>query len=66
MFVKRFIYQKWKGLEVDQNILKRYDIEIQSIEAYIKSYHYSNFDSAYRNFDRQDMLLLDPEFRESG
>lgn len=31
---------------------------IRSIEAYIKTYHYSNFDQAYKQFDRSALVLL--------
>ena len=35
---------------------------ILSIEAYIKAYHYSNFDEVYAEFDRDNNYLLDPIF----
>ena len=46
MFVKKFILKQWEGQSDDVNadIVKRFGEQIQSIEAYIKSYHYTNFD----------------------
>ena len=41
-------------------------MQIESIEAYIKAYHYSNFDTAYKLFDKQEMILLDAEYREKA
>ena len=35
---------------------------IQSIKAYIKAYHYSNFEEVYAQFDRDTNYLLDPSF----
>jgi hypothetical protein len=32
---------------------------MKSIEAYIKTYHYANFEQAYKRFDRINMLLVD-------
>eukprot|EP00347_Sterkiella_histriomuscorum_P022834 403336976 len=66
MFVKRFLFQIQQGKNVNPECLQRFKIQIDSIEAYIKAYHYSNFDTAYQTFDKQDLLLLDPEFKDSG
>lgn len=69
MFVKKFLfqYQKLKGLVGDNSpfIFSKDKLEEQivSIEAYIKAYHYSNFDKVYRTFDREDKLLLDSQFQ---
>jgi hypothetical protein len=51
---------------VSDDVLQRFDFQIQSIEAYIRAYHYSNFDQAYKTFDREDLVLMDPDFRDSG
>lgn len=29
-------------------------------------YHYSNFDEVYKKFDRNDLILLDEDFRGAG
>lgn len=32
------------------------------IEAYIKTYHYSNFDEVYKAFDKKTLALLDENY----
>ena len=49
MFVKKFLFQK----QIQIQIINKYKLEvfqkqIESIEAYIKAYHYSNFDIVYK------------------
>ncbi|CDW84749.1 UNKNOWN [Stylonychia lemnae] len=66
MFVKRFLYQQQMQYAFPEENMNRFKYQIESVEAYIKAYHYSNFDSVYKQFDRQEMILLDPQFRESG
>lgn len=66
MFVKKFMHQHQKGRQLaGENspfIFSKFKLEEQiiSVEAYIKAYHYSNFDVIYKTFDREDKLLVDP------
>ena len=68
MFVKKFLFQKYYGEreKVVDDIVNRFDQQIRSIEAYIKVYHYSNFLEVYRKFDREELVLLDEDFRGAG
>ena len=65
MFVKKFLFYSTvdttgsKRPEINSDSLLNFDREIRCIEAYIKVYHYSNFDLAYLQFDRQENLILD-------
>ena len=51
MFVKRYMLTSPESHLAQQ---------IEAIEEYIKTYHYSNFDKVYGIFDREDEYLLDP------
>lgn len=65
MFVKKFLYQQMTIMNTPDYKLQLLKVQIDSIEAYIQTYHYANFREAYDRFDRQEMLLLDPFFRET-
>lgn len=52
MFVKRFMLTSPESALAQQ---------IEAIEEYIKTYHYSNFDKVYGVFDREEEYLLDPK-----
>ena len=47
---------------MSQSTMQNFQDQILSIEAYIKAYHYSNFDEVYAEFDRDNNYLLDPIF----
>lgn len=50
-------------------VAKRREEQINCIEAYIKAYHYANFDEVYREFDKNTLVLLSKDyghFRESS
>ena len=36
--------------------------QIHCIEAYIKAYHYSNFDETYSGFDKKTQVLLSNDY----
>lgn len=65
MFVKKCLFLKqlergYAGEESPFVLSKdRFSNQIESIEAYIKAYHYSNFDEVYRSFDRKEQVLVD-------
>lgn len=60
MFVKHFLLQTQKKYKphIAQERLK----QIECIMAYVKEYHYINFDENYAEFDRSSYVLLAPEF----
>ena len=66
MFVKRFLYksQEIRGFlgsgSPFKNSKSRFKDQIESIEAYIKTYHYSNFDEVYQQFDKKERYLINP------
>jgi hypothetical protein len=49
--------------KVDLSYVNQKRIEIESIEAYIKTYHVYNFDKVYQAFD-SDQFLLDSSYKE--
>lgn len=59
MFVKKFLNRQYSNQDL---LVKGGNLTLDSIEAYIKHYHYSNFDDAYARFDRRDMILLDHKY----
>jgi hypothetical protein len=42
----------------DKRIATARENQIRCIEAYIKAYHYSNFDESYKSFDKKTQVLL--------
>jgi len=70
--VKKFLFQRQtqKGYIGQYSPFKasknKFRDQIESILAYIKQYHYSNFEDVYAKFDRTENILLDPGFLEGG
>ena len=54
MFVKKFLLQRQMSGSFTLPLTRIEQANIDSIEAYIKTYHYSNFDKVYSQFDRED------------
>ena len=51
MHVKKFLLQQYKLKGLGLSHLERRQYQIDCIEAYIKEYHYKNFDEVYGSFD---------------
>lgn len=72
MFVKKFLYyqQQDKGYVGINSPFKasrnKFKDQIESISAYIRAYHYSNFDEVYEKFDRNDNILLDDVYKQKN
>ncbi|CDW79920.1 UNKNOWN [Stylonychia lemnae] len=63
MFIKNFLLKSQAQRQNPKLNMEHFSTQIRSIEAYIKVYHYSNFDQAYRTFDRQNFILLNPIYQ---
>ncbi len=63
MFVKYFLHHR--ALQTQRPffslINESEQTKLQSIEAYIKAYHFTNFDDVYASFDRDTNYLLSPD-----
>ena len=61
MFVKKFLMQM--QLNDTPRLAQQRREQIVCIEAYLKTYHYRNFDEMYLQFDRQHFVLLNDDYR---
>eukprot|EP00347_Sterkiella_histriomuscorum_P024521 403330818 len=62
MFAKTFLVKSQAKKTRRQGDMEQISIQIRSIEAYLKCYHYSNFDKAYQLFDKDTLVLLDQSY----
>jgi len=60
MHVKKFLLSQYKLKYLNEAHFERRLQQIQCIEAYIKEYHFKNFDEVYNRFDQPSNILLSP------
>lgn len=62
MYVKRFLFHYQKNDNLSDYVTGKRLNQITCIMAYVKAYHYSNFDEVYPEFDRNTNVLIDEQF----